>query len=59
MALYFPLIIWIISAIVCYYIAKARKVKPNLVRKLIVLFLGPLAIPLVFFAKPDKPLEAN
>ena len=59
MALYLPLIIWIISAIVCYYIAKARKVKPNLVRKLIVLFLGPLAIPLVFFAKPDKPLEAN
>jgi len=54
MAAYIPAIIWIISAIVCYYIAKARKIKPNLMWKLIVVFLGPLAIPLVFFAKPEK-----
>jgi len=54
MAAYVPAIIWIISAIACYYIAKARKVKPNLMRKLIVVFLGPLAIPLVFFAKAEK-----
>jgi len=59
MAAYIPVIIWIISAIVCYYIAKARKIKPNLMRKLIVVFLGPLAIPLVFFAKPEKTIEAK
>jgi len=59
MVAYLPAIIWIISAIICYYIAKARKVKPNLIRKLIVVFLGPLAIPLVFFAKPEKSIEAN
>jgi len=59
MAAYVPAIIWIISAIVCYYIAKARKVKPNLMRKLIVVFFGPLAIPLVFFAEPEKSIEAN
>jgi len=29
MATYVPAIIWIISAIVCYYIAKVRKVKPK------------------------------
>ncbi|MBL4851254.1 MAG: hypothetical protein JKY90_03095, partial [Gammaproteobacteria bacterium] len=44
MATYVPAIIWIISAIVCYYIAKVRKVKPNLVRNFIVVFLGPLVI---------------
>jgi len=59
MAAYIPAIIWIISAIVCYYIAKARKIKPNLMRNLIVVFLGPLAIPLVFFAKPEKTIEAK
>jgi len=52
MVAYVPAIVWIISAIVCYYIAKARKVKPNLIRNLIVVFLGPFAIPFVFFAKP-------
>ena len=59
MAAYVPAIIWIISAIVCYHIAKARKVKPNLMRNLIVVFLGPLAIPLVFLAKPEKSIEPN
>jgi hypothetical protein len=59
MAAYVPAIIWIICAIVCYYIAKARKVKPNLMRNLIVVFLGPLAIPLIFLAKPEKSIEPN
>ena len=59
MAAYVPAIIWMTSAIICYYIAKARNVKPNLMRRLIVVFLGPLAIPLVFFARPEKSIEAN
>ncbi len=54
MAAYIPAIIWIISAIVCYYIAKARKIKSNFIRKLIVVLLGPLAIPLVFLIKPER-----
>jgi len=57
MAAYVPAIIWIISAIICYYIAKARNVKPNLLRRLIVVFLGPLAIPLAFFVRPEKVIE--
>ncbi len=59
MAAYVPVKIWIVSAIICYYIAKARNVKPNLIRRLIVVFSGPLAIPLAFFVKPEKPIEAN
>jgi len=58
MAAYMPAIIWLISAIICIVIAKIRNVKPTFVRSLIVLFLGPLAIPLVFFAKPEKTTSA-
>jgi hypothetical protein len=57
MAAYVPAIIWIISAIMCNYIARARKVKISFMRGLIVLFLGPLAIPLALLTKPDKLTE--
>ena len=59
MAAYLPVIIWIISAIICHYIAQARNVKSNLVRRLIVVFLGPLAIPLTFLAKPENSTDKN
>lgn len=59
MAAYIPVIIWIVSAIICQYIARARNLKSNLVRKLIVVFLGPLAIPLAFLVKPEKSIEAS
>jgi len=59
MAAYVPVIIWIISTIICHYIAKARNVKSNLVRRLIVVFLGPLAIPLTFLAKPENSTDNN
>jgi len=59
MAAYVPVIIWIISVIFCHYIAQARNVKSNLVRRLIVVFLGPLAIPLTFLAKPENSNDTN
>ena len=59
MAAYLPAIIWMVSAIICYYIAKARNLKSNLIQRLIVVFLGPLAIPLVFFVKPEKSIESS
>ena len=59
MAAYIPLIIWLVSAIVCYYIAKIRNVKSNFARRLIVVFLGPLAIPLVFIATAETPIDAK
>jgi len=54
MAAYIPVIIWIVSAIICYYIARAKNVKQNLVWRLTVVLLGPVAIPLTFLAKPEK-----
>lgn len=54
-----PVIIWIVSAIICNYIAKARNVKANLVRRLTVVVLGPLAIPVAFLVKPEMSIEAN
>jgi hypothetical protein len=54
-----PVIIWVIGAIVCYYIAKSRNVKPNLFWSLIIVIFGPLAIPFIFLAKPEQSTQAN
>ena len=53
MATYMPAIIWVVGAVICYYIAKARGVKPNLFWNLVVVLLGPFAIPLIFLAKTE------
>ena len=53
MVAYVPVIIWLVSAIICLYIARTRNVKPTIIRRLIVIVLGPLAIPLTFFVKPE------
>ena len=54
MATYVLAIIWIISAVICHFIAQKRNVKANFIRRLIVVVLGPLAIPLVFLLKPEN-----
>jgi len=59
MIAYIPVLIWILSAVVCLHIAKRRHVKATLSRKLVVALLGPFAIPLVFFSKPEKTINAN
>jgi len=56
MAAYVPAIIWLFSAIICYYIAKVRHVRPNIFWTLVAVILGPLAIPLIFFAKPEQKI---
>jgi len=53
MSAYIPAIIWALSACVCLYIAKVRHVKSTLGWRLFAVILGPLAIPLVFFAKSE------
>lgn len=53
MPAYLPFIVWIVSAYICYTIAKARRVKSTHGRRIVVLLLGPLAIPLVFFLKTE------
>lgn len=56
MGAYIPVVIWLVSAIVCIYIARERNVKPSFIRNLIVVVLGAFAIPLVFLAKPEAPM---
>lgn len=53
MGAYIPAIVWLIGAVICGRIAKKRHVKATLFRTLIVVFLGPLAIPLVYLFKPE------
>ena len=48
MTAYVLVLIWLLSAVVCYYIAKARGVKTGLMWNMIVALLGPFAIPLIF-----------
>jgi len=60
MSAYVPVLVWVLSAGICYYIALVRNIKPTLIWKLVVLFIGPFAIPLVyFFAKSKKAIAAN
>ena len=59
MATFVPVIIWVVSAVICHYIARARNVKPNLMRRLIVVVFGPLAIPLVFLVKPEPLVDES
>jgi hypothetical protein len=59
MAAYIPLIIWLIGAFICFYIARARKLKPGLTWRLTIVILGPLAIPLMFIRKPEQNIKAD
>ena len=54
MGAYIPVLVWLISAVICHFIAKKRNVKATTFRQIVVTFLGPLAIPLVFLLKPEK-----
>lgn len=53
MGAYLPLILWLLGMVACHYIAKARGVKSTFLRRLFVVFFGPLAIPFVFLFKPE------
>jgi hypothetical protein len=54
MATYVPVIIWVVSTIICHYIAQSRNVKPSIIQRLITVILGPFAIPLTFLVKPQE-----
>jgi uncharacterized membrane protein len=59
MAAYIFTLIWFISAVVCLYIATKRHLKQSFLRNLVVVLLGPFAIPLVFFLKADGSVQSN
>lgn len=50
------IIVTVISIIFCYLVARFRKANPTF-WVLAALIVGPLAIPLVFFAKPAVKSE--
>ena len=54
MGTYIPALIWLVGAFICHAIARSRNVKVTLPRTLVAVFLGPLAIPLVYLLKPEK-----
>ena len=54
MGAYIPALVWVIGAVICGQIAKKRNVKATFLRTLLVVFLGPLAIPFVYVFKPEN-----
>ena len=54
MSTYLPALIWSLSAFACLFIAKRRCLKTTAVRAILVVFLGPFAIPFVLAARPEK-----
>ena len=54
MTTYIPALIWVLSGLVCLGIAKRRHVKPTTLWAMLVALIGPIAIPLVLIAKPEK-----
>ena len=58
MGAYIPLLIWVVSGIICHFIARKRNVKETLFRQIVVVFLGPLAIPLVFLFKAESNADS-
>ena len=54
MGIYIPAIIWILSAGICYYIAKKKSIEPTVLWNLTFALLGPIAIPIIIFTKNNK-----
>lgn len=51
MTSYLPALIWLMSGLICLYIARRRHVKHTALRAMAVAVLGPIAIPFVLAAK--------
>jgi hypothetical protein len=54
MTAYIPALIWVLAGVICLSIAKRRHVKQTAIRAMLVALLGPIAIPWVLVAKPEK-----
>ena len=55
---YLPVLIWLLSGLVCLLIEKRRSLKRSTLRAIMVTLLGPLAIPLVLLARPAQARQA-
>jgi hypothetical protein len=54
MTAYIPALIWLLSGLICLLIAKRRHVRPTALKAMLVAVLGPIAIPLMLVAEPEK-----
>ena len=54
MTAYVPALIWLISAVICLWIARSRRVKKTAFRAMVVAVLGPVAIPWVMVMRPEE-----
>ncbi len=54
MSMYIPVIIWILGAGICYYIAYKKNIKPTVLWNLVFALLGPIAIPIILSTKNTK-----
>jgi hypothetical protein len=54
MTAYIPALVWLLSGVICLLIAKRRHVRPTALKAMLVTVLGPIAIPLMLVAKPEK-----
>ena len=54
MTTYVPALIWLFAGLVCLSIARRRHVKHTAFRAMLVALLGPIAIPWVLLAEPEK-----
>lgn len=52
---YIPTLVWLLGMAVCAIIAKKRNITPTLFRRMLVVVLGPFAIPLIFLFRPEEP----
>ena len=51
MTAYIPALIWMLSSLVCHFIAKHRHLKTTALKEISVALLGPVAIPFMLAAK--------
>lgn len=57
MGAYIPVIVWLIAMVICIWIARRRNVKSTFLIELLVVSLGPFAIPLMFLFKPEPDTD--
>ncbi len=54
MSAYVPALVWLLSGLLCLYIGKRRHVKSSAYWAMLVALIGPLAIPFVLLARPER-----
>ncbi|WP_454775174.1 hypothetical protein [Janthinobacterium tructae] len=59
MTTYLPALIWSLSAFACMFIARRRSLRITAIRAVLVVFLGPFAIPFMLAAKPETRHPAS